>query len=227
MSKKVRKRDGRLANFDKHRIVSAIRRAVESTDGETWDEYFQTKADNIANYIENEVEKSDDVVNIEHVQDLVENGLMDGKRGKDVARNYIIYRNDRNMSRKNTIDNTIRGIVGNKSPYWTSENANKNPRLNTTQRDYIAGAVSTDAVNRWMIPQDLVKAHQEGICHWHDADYSIQPMTNCCLINLDDMLQNGTVISETLIEKPKSFRTACTVTTQIIAQVASSQYGQR
>jgi ribonucleoside-triphosphate reductase len=144
---------------------------------------------------------------------------------KDVARAYVTYRNQRTLARENTIDKTVDEIVDSSNDYWLHENSNKNPYLSTTQRDYIAGAVSSDASRRRLLPPDIIKAHDEGIIHFHDMDYFLQPIYNCCLINLEDMLQNGTVISGTQIDKPHKFSTACNIATQIIAQVASSQYG--
>ena len=235
----VVKRDGRVVPFNSTKIENAVLKAFAATDyNEDYvsdedlqkyihsdqSEFAKEKARNIAEFILNESEKSDKPLEIEHIQDLVENGLMSTKR-KDVAHRYITYRHDRTLSRQSTIDKTVIEITKNRNEYWTSENANKNPRLNSTQRDYIAGAVSADAVQRYLVQKDIVDAHNEGIIHFHDADYAIQPMHNCDLINLDDMLQNGTVISETMIEKPHSFSTACNIATQIIAQVASSQYG--
>lgn len=235
----VVKRDGRVVPFNSTKIENAVLKAFAAADYKEdyvsdedlqkyihsdQSEFAKEKARNIAEFILNESEKSDKPLEIEHIQDLVENGLMSTKR-KDVARRYITYRHDRTLSRQSTIDKTVIEITKNRNEYWTSENANKNPRLNSTQRDYIAGAVSSDAVQRYLVPKDIVDAHNEGVIHFHDADYAIQPMHNCDLINLDDMLQNGTVISETMIEKPHSFSTACNIATQIIAQVASSQYG--
>lgn len=222
--KKILKRDGRQAVFDKTKIVNAIKSAFENTKGETYDEYAQTKAMNIADYIESVVESSDKMLDVEAIQDLVEKGLMSCKK-KNVAKEYILYRDMRTKARKNTIDDTVKGIVDASDEFYLSENANKNPRISSTMRDYLAGAVSRDISDRYMLPKDVVEADKLGIIHYHDKDYNIQPMHNCDLINLDDMLQNGTVISETLIEKPHSFSVACTVTSQIIAQVASSQYG--
>lgn len=144
---------------------------------------------------------------------------------KDAAKEYIIYRAHRTNARKNTIDNTIDEIIASSNDYWNTENSNKDSKLATTQRDYVAGAVSTDISRRRLLPLDVVKAHDEGIIHFHDMDYFLQKIYNCCLINLDDMLQNGTVISKTKIDKPHKFSTACNIATQIIAQVASSQYG--
>lgn len=146
-------------------------------------------------------------------------------RRKDVAKAYILYRQERTNARENTVEKPIKEIVQGISKYWNDENSNKNPQLATTQRDYIAGAVSTDLCKRRLLPKDVVEAHDQGILHFHDMDYFVQPIHNCDLINLEDMLQNGTVISEVGIDKPHKFSTACNIATQIIAQVASSQYG--
>lgn len=224
MKKYILKRDGRRKQFDKQKIVNAIKMAFESTQGEEFDEYAETKANNIADYIEQKVNESENMMSVEDIQDLVENGLMSCKK-KNVAKQYILYRDERTRARKNTIDDIVKGIVDANDEFYLSENANKNPRISSTMRDYLAGAVSRDISDRYMLPKDIVEADRLGICHYHDKDYNIQPIHNCDLINLDDMLQNGTVISETLIEKPHSFGVACTVTSQIIAQVASSQYG--
>lgn len=235
----VVKRDGRVVPFNSTKIENAVLKAFAAADyhedyiddddlqkyiNSDQSKFAKEKANNIAEYILKESEKSTEPMPIEHIQDLVENGLMSTKR-KDVARRYIIYRQNRTMARENTIDKIASEITENKNKYWTSENANKNPRLIPTQRDYLAGAVSTDITNRYLLPKEIVEAHNQGIIHFHDADYFIQHSHNCDLINLDDMLQNGTVISETMIEKPHSFSTACNIATQIIAQVASSQYG--
>ena len=147
-------------------------------------------------------------------------------RRKDVAKAYILYRKKRDDARTNTIDKTVDEIVGLTNDYWLHETSNKDAQLATTQRDYIAGEVSTDATKRRLLPKDIVEAHEQGIIHFHDMDYFLQNIYNCCLINLEDMLQNGTVISKTFIDKPHKFSTACNIATQIIAQVASSQYGK-
>ena len=217
----VIKRDGREVQFDKNKIVNAILKAFVAVDRDITD-YAKQKAENIASYIETETNK--DKINVEEIQDYVEHGLMSLKR-KDVAKAYILYRNERNNARRNTIEQTVEEIVGNCSEYWSTENSNKDAKLATTQRDYIAGAVSTDICKRRIFPHECIEAHEEGIIHIHDMDYILQPIYNCCLINLEDMLQNGTVISNTKIDKPHKFSTACNIATQIIAQVASSQYG--
>ena len=175
------------------------------------------------NYLENKT--SEQYLDIESIQDLVENGLMSTKR-KDVARAYITYREERNRLRTNPLDKTIEEIVNGKNEYWNTENSNKDAKIVTTQRDYLAGALSTDIVRRKLLPKDIVDAHDAGIIHFHDADYFAQnAINNCCLINLEDMLQNGTVINGVMIEKPHKFLTAMTIATQIILGVSSSQYG--
>lgn len=217
----VIKRDGRKVSFNPEKIKTAILKAFKEVDGEI-SNYALEKADNIASYIENLSLTKE--LSIEDIQDLVEKGLMATKR-KDVAKAYVIFRNNRNMARKNTIDDTIDEIIGKTNDYWLHENSNKDAELSTTQRDYIAGEVSTDASRRRLLPKDVIAAHDNGEIHFHDMDYFLQKIYNCCLINIEDMLQNGTVISKTKIDKPHKFSTACNITTQIIAQVASSQYG--
>ena len=219
----VIKRDGRQMPFNTKKIKNAILKAFKAVDGQITD-YAETKAENIANYIEGYCEEEIKPLSIEEIQDLVENGLMSTKR-KDVAKAYITYREERTAARENTIDKTVIEIVEGTNDYWAHENSNKNAELATTQRDYIAGAVSTDESERRLLPSEVVEAHKKGLIHFHDMDYFLQPIHNCDLINLEDMLQNGTVISGTYIDKPHKFSTACNIATQIIAQVASSQYG--
>ena len=218
----VLKRDGRIVQFNKEKIINAILKAFLAVDGEITD-YASIKAQNIADYIAS-ISTSKDELSVEEIQDYVERGLMSLKR-KDVAKAYILYRKQRDNARQNTIDKTIDEIVNNSNEYWMTENSNKDAQLVTTQRDYVAGAVSTDIARRRILPQDVVEAHDTGLIHVHDLDYILQPIYNCCLINLEDMLQNGTIISKTKIDKPHKFSTACNIATQIIAQVASSQYG--
>lgn len=218
----VLKRDGRIVQFNKEKIINAILKAFLAVDGEITD-YASIKAQNIADYIAS-ISTSKDELSVEEIQDYVERGLMSLKR-KDVAKAYILYRKQRDNARQNTIDKTIDEIVNNSNEYWMTENSNKDAQLVTTQRDYVAGAVSTDIARRRILPQDVVEAHDAGLIHVHDLDYILQPIYNCCLINLEDMLQNGTIISKTKIDKPHKFSTACNIATQIIAQVASSQYG--
>lgn len=224
--KKVKKRDGRIVDFDSSKIINAVLAAFKQVDGEI-SEYAKTKAQNIADYIEGYYIEDDDtyIPGIEDIQDLVEKGLMSSKR-KDVAKAYVLYREERTRQRENPLDETIKEIVSGNSEYWNTENSNKNSKVVTTQRDYLAGALSTDMTRRVLLPKDIVEAHDAGIIHFHDADYFAQnALNNCCLINLEDMLQNGTVINGVMIEKPHKFLTAMTIATQIILGVSSSQYG--
>jgi ribonucleoside-triphosphate reductase len=217
---KVIKRDGTEVDFDKTKIKKAILKAFIDVDGEE-SSYANEKARDIANY----TKSLNKEMSVEKIQDIVEDKLMSSNR-KDVARAYIQYRLKRSLIREsNTTDKNILELLEGNSEYWNTENSNKNARLNTTIRDYTAGVVSKDLTERILLPKDIVEAHNAGIIHFHDEDYFMQRMHNCCLVNLEDMLQNGTVISETLVEKPHSFSTACNIATQIIAQVASSQYG--
>lgn len=219
---RVRKRDGRLVPFDESKIEKAVLKAFVAVDKELSD-YAIAKAENIANYIKDISEQEE--LSIEQIQDYVENGLMSTKR-KDVAKAYIKYREERTRARGNPIDKEIEEICSNSSEYWSTENANKNPQVVTTQRDYIAGAISTDIARRLLLPPDIVEAHDQGIIHFHDMDYYVQnALTNCELLNLEDMLQNGTVINGVLIEKPHRILTASTIATQIILAVTSSTYG--
>ncbi len=179
----------------------------------------------IAENIARKVAQAPHAVNVEDIQDMVEKGIME-MRGYEVAQKYVRYRYKRELSRKsNTTDNGILALINQENEEVKQENSNKNPVINSTQRDYMAGEVSKDLTKRILLPEDIVRAHEEGIIHFHDSDYYAQKEHNCDLINLEDMLQNGTVISQTMIEKPHSFFTACNVTTQIVAQVASNQYG--
>jgi ribonucleoside-triphosphate reductase len=220
----VKKRDGRIVTFNKQKIINAILSAFKSVDGDV-DDYAISKAENIANYIESYVAEKKVILNIEDIQDLVEKGLMATKR-KDVAKEYVLYREERSKARGNLTDSSVEELLGGTSEYWNSENANKNSYVVTTQRDYLAGITSTDLTRRLLLSKDIVDAHDAGIIHFHDADYFAQnALNNCCLINLNDMLQNGTVINGVMIEKPHKFLTACTIATQIILGVSSSQYG--
>ena len=221
---KVKKRDGRIVNFNQQKIIDAILAAFCEVDGEIT-EYAANKAFNISAYIKEVLSSQNEIANIEQIQDLVEKGLMSTKR-KDVAKAYILYREERTRQRGNPLDETIKEIVSGNSEYWNTENSNKNSKVVTTQRDYLAGALSTDITRRILLPKDIVEAHDAGIIHFHDADYFAQnALNNCCLINLEDMLQNGTVINGVMIEKPHKFLTAMTIATQIILGVSSSQYG--
>lgn len=221
---KIKKRDGRDQDFNKQKIVEAIKKAFIAVDGELT-KAGVNKARRIAKSIEEEVLNSKEVFSVEQIQDKVEEKLM-ATDSKNVAKAYILYRNERTEKRGNPLDKTIQEIVSGKSEYWNTENSNKNSKIVTTQRDYLAGALSTDLTRRKLLPQDIVEAHDAGIIHFHDADYFAQnAINNCCLINLEDMLQNGTVINGVMIEKPHKFLTAMTIATQIILGVSSSQYG--
>ena len=220
---KIMKRDGREVDFDIRKIVDAITAANGYVDNIHKLNEFQIQA--IATRIEKILKDSTHIVQVEEIQDMVETGIME-MRGYEVAREYVRYRYKREIARKsNTTDDGILALLELQNEEAKQENSNKNPVINSTQRDYMAGEVSKDLTKRILLPGDIVEAHEEGIIHFHDSDYFAQKEHNCDLINLEDMLQNGTVISETLIEKPHSFFTACNVTTQIIAQVASNQYG--
>ena len=220
---KIIKRNGSEVKFDIKKIVSAIERAndtVESSDKISEEEIYE-----IAGAICKKIKNVKRALNVEEIQDLVENELMD-RKFFNLARKYVTYRYQRALVRKaNTTDAQILSLIECNNEEVKQENSNKNPTVNSVQRDYMAGEVSKDVTKRFLLPPDIVKAHEEGIIHFHDADYFAQHMHNCDLINLEDMLQNGTVISGTMIEKPHSFATACNIATQIIAQVASSQYG--
>lgn len=214
---KVVKRDGRTVAFDKSKIIEAISKA-----GQVDDAIKEKIASDIENF---DVEANGGLLSVEDIQDIVEQKLMESSY-KDVAREYVRYRYRRELIREHeALDNSILEIVTNDNEYINGENSNKNPVINSTQRDYMAGEVSKDITSRLLVPEYIWRAHQEGLIHFHDSDYFIQKMHNCCLVNLEDMLQNGTVISNTLIEKPHSFSTACNIATQIMAQVASNQYG--
>ena len=218
----VVKRDGRKAEFDKDKIKEAVLKAFNEVYPNTDDDNI-SEANNVCEVVCNSINKLNEI-SVEQIQDVVENILM----GYDtvVAKAYITYRYKRMLARKmNNTDNAILSLIDCANEDIKEENSNKNPTLLPTQRDYMAGTVSKDLTDRLLLPEDIVKAHNEGIIHFHDTDYFAQHMHNCDLVNLEDMLQNGTVISGTMIEKPHSFATACTIATQIIAQVASNQYG--
>lgn len=219
----VIKRNGEEVHFNSQKIVNAVHKANEEVDRLHQMNDYQIRA--IADSIAHKVQESTHAVNVEDIQDMVETGIM-AMRGYEVAQKYVRYRYKRELTRKsNTTDNGILSLLDNINEEVNQENSNKNPVINSTQRDYMAGEVSKDLSRRVLLPEKIVRAHEEGIIHFHDTDYFAQREHNCDLINLEDMLQNGTVISETLIEKPHSFFTACNVTTQIVAQVASNQYG--
>ena len=217
---KVIKRDGRAVDYDRAKIETAITKANE----EVKPKERATKAEikEIITYIE-ELDKKR--ILVEDIQDIIEQKLMEIEK-YELSKRYIVYRYTRALVRKqNTTDETILGIIRNENKELAEENSNKNTMLASTQRDYIAGEVSRDLTRRLLLPEKIAKANEDGILHFHDADYFVQPIFNCCLINIADMLDNGTVMNGKMIESPKSFQVACTVTTQIIAAVASNQYG--
>ena len=219
----VIKRNGEEVSFDLLKIANAIKAAnQEVAPIHQLNEYqIQAIADNVAA----KISEMTHAVHVEDIQDMVETAIME-MRGYEVAQKYVRYRYKRELSRKsNTTDNGILSLIEHLNEEVNQENSNKNPVINSTQRDYMAGEVSKDLTMRVLLPEEVVRAHEKGIIHFHDSDYFAQKEHNCDLINLEDMLQNGTVISETLIEKPHSFSTACNITTQIVAQVASNQYG--
>ena len=220
---RVIKRNGEEVDFRLEKIVNAIKKANEEVENIHRMNDFQIIA--IAEKIAQQAEEFTHAVNVEDIQDMVETGIME-MRGYEIAQKYVRYRYKRELTRKsNTTDNGILALIDHMNEEVKQENSNKNPVINSTQRDYMAGEVSKDLTKRVLLPEEIVRAHEEGIIHFHDMDYFAQKEHNCDLINLEDMLQNGTVISETMIEKPHSFFTACNVTTQIVAQVASNQYG--
>ena len=220
---RVIKRNGEEVSFDLSKIVNAIKAANEEVDNIFRMNEYQIQA--IANDIAQQVQSSTHAVNVEDIQDMVERGIME-MRGYEVAQKYVRYRYTRELARKaNTTDDGILSLIDQINEEVKQENSNKNPTINSTQRDYMAGEVSKDLTKRILLPEDIVQAHEQGIIHFHDSDYFAQKEHNCDLINLEDMLQNGTCISETKIDTPHSFYTACNVTTQIVAQVASNQYG--
>lgn len=219
----VIKRNGQEVGFDVMKIVNAIDAANKEVDRIHQLNVYQIQA--IADKIAGEVARTTHAVNVEDIQEMVETGIME-MRGFEVAQKYIRYRYKRSLARKaNTTDEGILSLIDQANEEVKQENSNKNPVINSTQRDYMAGEVSKDLTRRILLPEEIVSAHEQGIIHFHDSDYYAQREHNCDLINLEDMLQNGTVISETMIERPHSFFTACNVTTQIVAQVASNQYG--
>ncbi|MFQ7125354.1 MAG: anaerobic ribonucleoside-triphosphate reductase [Eisenbergiella sp.] len=219
---KIIKRNGSEANFDIDKIVSAVSKANNSSENA---KLTPEQIHDIAEYVEYKCSKMGRAVSVEEIQDMVENQIM-STGAFDLAKNYVKYRYQRTLVRKaNTTDNRILSLIECNNEEVKQENSNKNPTVNSVQRDYMAGEVSRDLTQRLLLPPDIVEADKKGIIHFHDSDYFAQHMHNCDLVNLEDMLQNGTVISETYIEKPHSFSTACNIATQIIAQVASNQYG--
>ncbi len=219
---KIIKRNGSEEVFDINKIIAAVTKANEATEQMGLN---REQIREIADYVEYKCNKLDRAVSVEEIQDMVENQIM-ATGAFDLAKNYVRYRYQRSLIRKaNTTDNRILSLIECNNEDVKQENSNKNPTVNSVQRDYMAGEVSKDITIRLLLPADIVEADRQGIIHFHDSDYFAQHMHNCDLVNLEDMLQNGTVISETLIEKPHSFSTACNIATQIIAQVASNQYG--
>lgn len=219
---KIIKRNGSEADFDLDKIVVAVSKANQACEKE---ELTESQINDIAEFVEFKMSKASRALSVEEIQDIVEDQIM-AQGAFEVAKRYVRYRYTRSLVRKaNTTDNQILSLIECNNEEVKQENSNKNPTVNSVQRDYMAGEVSKDITKRILLPQDIVEAHEQGIIHFHDADYFAQHMHNCDLVNLEDMLQNGTVISETMIEKPHSFSTACNIATQIIAQVASSQYG--
>ena len=217
---KIIKRDGRIVDYDRQKIAVAIEKANRDVIGK--EKATKEEIKEIIDYIEGLGKRR---ILVEDVQDIIEEKLMDMGKHK-LAKEYIVYRYNRALVRKsNTTDESILGLIRNENKELAEENSNKNTMLASTQRDYIAGEVSRDLTNRLLLPEKIVKAHKDGVLHFHDADYFVQPIFNCCLINIGDMLDNGTVMNGKLIESPKSFQVACIVMTQIIASVASNQYG--
>ena len=220
---KIIKRSGAEVTFNPEKIIVAITKANESVVPSSRMSAIQIKR--IAEDVESAAANINRSLSVEEIQDMVEDQIMN-QRAFDVARRYITYRYNRALVRKsNTTDEQILSLIECNNEEVKQENSNKNPTVNSVQRDYMAGEVSKDITKRILLPPEIVSAHEQGIIHFHDADYFAQHMHNCDLVNLEDMLQNGTVISGTMIEKPHSFSTACNISTQIIAQVASCQYG--
>ena len=219
---KIIKRNGSEVDFDLNKIIVAVTKANAACEKQ---ELTAAQIQEIAEYVEFKTVKANRALSVEEIQDIVEDQIM-AQGAFEVARRYVRYRYTRSLIRKaNTTDNQILSLIECNNEEVKQENSNKNPTVNSVQRDYMAGEVSKDITKRILLPQDIVEAHEAGIIHFHDSDYFAQHMHNCDLVNLEDMLQNGTVISGTMIEKPHSFSTACNIATQIIAQVASSQYG--
>ncbi len=217
---KVTKRDGRIVDYDRNKIILAIQKANVEVD--RYEQVSEETIDAIVASIENK--KSENLM-VEDIQDMIEQKLM-AERKYELAKKYIIYRYTREMVRRaNTTDDSIMSLIKNSNKDVMEENSNKNAYIASTQRDLIAGEVSKDLTKRVLLPEKIIKAHEEGVIHFHDMDYYLQSIFNCCLINIGDMLENGTVMNGKLIESPKSFQVACTVMTQIISAVASSQYG--
>lgn len=222
VSMNVLKRDGRIVIFDSGKVFNAMLSAYSSLH-DTIDREYVDVCNDAINSIVDEYEDGN-TLSVEDIQDIVEETLLNSKYN-DVAKAYILYRDERTRCRETTIDRVVSEILEDSNEYWSTENSNKDSKLLTTQRDYMAGAISTDIMRRKILPKHLIEAHDSGILHIHDCDYISMKMYNCCLINLEDMLQNGTVISNVQIDKPHKFSTACNIASQVIAQVASSQFG--
>ena len=218
---KVIKRNGEIVNFDKQKIINAIEKANKEVE-----ENEKASKMDIQEIIIGIESLGLDKIEVEEIQDIIEKSLMELDK-QELSKKYIIYRYQRELVRKqNTTDKSIHELIDGTNDYWNTENSNKNAKIVTTQRDYLAGITSTDITRRFLLPKDIVKAHDEGIIHFHDADYFAQnALHNCELINLDDMLQNGTMINGVMMEKPHRFITAATIATQIITAVTSSSYG--
>ena len=218
---KIIKRDGSIVDYNPEKIRIAIKKANNEVSRK--EKATEVEIDEIITYIE-DLKKSR--ILVEDIQDIIEQKLMSLEKYQ-LAKTYITYRYTRALVRKaNTTDQSIKELIEGESEYWNNENSNKDATVVTTQRDYLAGITSTDITRRFLLPEDIVKAHDEGIIHFHDADYFAQnALTNCELINLEDMLQNGTIMNGVMIEKPHRFITACTIATQIILGVTSSTYG--
>ena len=220
----VIKRDGKKVEFDKSKISDAVAKAFLEVDGAI--DQVLVVINEMATAIETLASQKEESMTVEDIQDLVEKTLVDYGR-YDVAKAYAVYREKRKILRDtDKVYENILELIEFSNEELKEENSNKNPTIASTQRDYMAGEVSKDLTNRHFLPVDISEAHQQGLIHFHDADYFAQRIHNCCVWNLEDMLQNGTMISGTLIEKPHSFSTACNIMTQIMAQVASSQYGK-
>ena len=218
---RIVKRDGHIVDYNPDKIKTAINKA--NSEVQTSNQISDEKIEEIIRYIESLDKKR---ILVEDIQDIIEEKLMEYDKYQ-LAKKYITYRYTRELVRKaNTTDQTIKELIEGENEYWNNENSNKNAEVVTTQRDYLAGITSTDITRRFLLPEEIVKAHDEGIIHFHDADYFAQnALHNCELINLEDMLQNGTIINGVMIEKPHRFSTAATIATQIILAVSSSSYG--
>lgn len=224
----VIKRDGREVLFDESKIITAIQKANEEVDEKERATVSQINiiVNKIREKYDNDTTSAKNGVTVEQIQDIIEKELVERFGLYELSKKYIIYRYTRELVRKsNTTDDSILSLLRNNNKGVMEENSNKNAYIASTQRDLVAGEVSKDISKRILLPKEIVKAHEDGILHFHDLDYFIQSIFNCCLINIQDMLDNGTVMNGKMIESPKSFQVACTVTTQIIASVASSQYG--